>query len=139
MNMLILRPLFNIQPETNAQMKTTFVSTPRGQLVSAIRPKEHPHELEVGTPLVLHQPYPTQWGELPEGSTGFVSHIEEDSGRVEVFMEGMLPGLPWHWENTLVLLPYSCEDLLECISLSVDNNQTREQQGRCGAKGAGGP
>lgn len=101
-------------------MRTTFVITSSKELVSAVRPRLEPHALTIGTQVVLRHPYLTEYGIVPQGAKGFIEYIDEASGRVEVLMEGMEPAL-FHWGNTLVLSPFTCEDLLACIRLPIDN------------------
>jgi hypothetical protein len=100
-------------------MRTTFVISANRELVSAVRPRMEPHALSVGTRIVLSQPYATDWGFVPKGAKGFVDHLHEADGTVEVLMEGIEPAL-FHWNNTLVLSPYTCEDLVACVKLPVD-------------------
>lgn len=100
-------------------MRTTFVITATRELVSAIRPRLEPHKLSVGTLIVLSQPYATEHGTVPKGAKGFVDRLHEADGTIEILMEGIEPAL-WHWNNVLVLSPFTCEDLVACLSLPVD-------------------
>lgn len=104
-------------------MRTTFLIATTKELVSAVRPRLEPHVLTVGTKVYLVKPYITEWGEVPAGAKGFVAYVDDYDGSIDVLMEGIEPAL-YHWQNTLVLSPYTCEDLVTCIRLPVDNQPT---------------
>jgi hypothetical protein len=100
-------------------MRATFKITANHELVSAVRSKGEPHTLTVGMRVWLVSPYETEHGTIPAGCKGFVEHVDEYDGTTWVLMEGMEPAL-FHWDNRLVLSPYTCEDLVACIRLPVD-------------------
>lgn len=101
-------------------MRTTFRKTADGELVSAIRSRGEAHDLTVGMPVLFTRPYATQYGVIPSGAKGFIDYVD-DSGLVEVLMEGIEPALV-HWNNTLVLVPFTCEDLSVCLRLPQRTN-----------------
>jgi hypothetical protein len=100
-------------------MRTTFVITDEHQLRSAIRPRVEPHQLTTGARIVMASSFETPYGTVPAGTKGFICRVDEEDGTVEALMEGAEPAL-WAWNNTLVLSPFTCEDLLVCTKLSVD-------------------
>jgi hypothetical protein len=107
-------------------MRTTFLVTPTRELVSAVRPKGAPHMLTVGTALYLSQPYATEYGVVPAGAKGFIEFLDQDDGTIWLLMEGIEPAL-FHWDNRLVLSPFTCEDLVACVKLPVDKRVPMNQ------------
>jgi hypothetical protein len=107
-------------------MRTTFNISSSLELVSAVRPKGQPHALTVGTKLVLVHPYETEYGQVPAGAKALVEMVDDYDGTVWLLMEGIEPAL-FHWDNRLVLSPFTCEDLVACIKLPVDKQVPDEQ------------
>jgi hypothetical protein len=108
-------------------MRTTFVITPTHELVSAVRSQQEPHALTVGTRIVLATAYVTEYGAVPAGAKGFVEYVDDYSGTIEVLMEGIEPAL-FHWHNTMVMTPFTCEDIVACIRLPVDKQLPKPHQ-----------
>lgn len=108
-------------------MKTTFDITSTGALVSSTTDDDAGHKLRIGARIELRQDYVTPWGVVPKGSAGFIELVDDYDGTAWLLMEGAEPAL-YHWDNRLVLSPYSCEDLLPCLRLSVDNRQPTAHQ-----------
>lgn len=100
-------------------MRTTFLITPSRELVSAIRTKGEVHALTVGTKVVFVRPFATDNGIVPAGTKGIVEFVAEEDGTTWVLIEGIEPAL-FHWDNRVVLAPFSCEELVSCLKLPVD-------------------
>lgn len=96
-------------------MRTTFALDDDNHAQSSIRSKGLPHDIKIGTPVILTGPYRTAQGEVPEGAKGFVSFVDEDMGAIWILMEGQEPALIY-WDNTLVLVPFDTEDLLAVVA-----------------------
>lgn len=102
-------------------MKPTFSVTSTGELVSGLTLRSSPHQVTVGTAVTLARPYITEYGAVPAGAKGTVVHVDDDMGTIEIRMKAYHRAL-FHWKNTLVVSPYTCEDLTTCIKLPVDNS-----------------
>lgn len=107
-------------------MRTTFIITDHQELVSALRSRVEPHQLSVGAAIVMATAYETPFGIIPVGAKGFIIYVDQESGNVEVLMEGAEPAI-YPWKNKLVLSPFTCEDLVVCTKLSVDNKPPLKQ------------
>jgi hypothetical protein len=99
-------------------MRNTFTLNDTNHLQSAIRRRKEPHVLTVGSKLVLRAGYRTPHGMVPAGAVGFVDHVDEESGAVWILMEGIEPAL-FHWDNTLIIVPYDTEDLVDCLEVTA--------------------
>lgn len=64
--------------------------------------------------MVFLKCYTTPLGVVAAGAKGFVKIVDETDGSLEILMEGLEPALVL-WNNTLVLMPYDTEDLLDAI------------------------
>jgi hypothetical protein len=73
----------------------------------------------VGIKLVFVRPFVTDYGVVPAGTKGIVEFVAEEDGTTWVLIEGIEPAL-FHWDNRVVLAPFSCEELLACLKLPVD-------------------
>jgi hypothetical protein len=82
--------------------------------VSCLIPKSIPGAFVPGMEIKLTRSYNTEFGEIPLGTKGFVEYVDDETGLVEVLMEGIWPAL-MHWYNKLILVPFDTEDLTDCM------------------------
>jgi hypothetical protein len=101
-------------------MRTTFLVSSTCELVSAVRPKAEPHMLKAGMPITLAQPYQTERGLVPAGAPGYVELVDDFDGTTWVLMTGTAHPALYHWDNRLVLSPYTTEDLAQIIQVSCE-------------------
>lgn len=95
-------------------MRPAFLLDADLKPVSCLIPKDTLGALTTGLEIKLTKSYSTEFGEIPLGTKGFVDYVHEDTGLVEVLMEGIWPAL-MHWQNKLVLVPFDTDDLADCL------------------------
>lgn len=99
-------------------MKLAFARHTGGTLRSALVPLETPQALNLGDRITATG----VWDMGPDaritvGERGVVAHVDPRTGSVEVLMHKKHKGLA-QWDNHVLLVPYSTEDILACLTCS---------------------
>lgn len=95
-------------------MRPTFLLNEHHTPVSALVNRDQEGALSVGINIELVKDYHNEYGRIPAGTKGFVDYVDRESGQANVHMEGSAPALI-QWENTLVLFPFTTDDLTACL------------------------